>query len=90
VCVCVCGTVCVYERQTYITPSHTNKQSTTKRQADRKTETTADMAARRDEERNIFRIAPYHYVHVLDQNKNITRVRERRGFEAVFQMSYFF
>lgn len=25
-------------------------------------------------EQNLYRIAPYHYIHVLDQNTNVTRV----------------
>ena len=27
-----------------------------------------------DEETSIFRIAPYYYVHILDQNTNVTRI----------------
>lgn len=32
--------------------------------------------SRLDEDRNIFRIPPYYYLHVLDQNSNVTRVVE--------------
>jgi major vault protein len=33
-----------------------------------------NMAARRAADEALYRIAPYHYLHVLDQNTNVTRL----------------